>query len=115
MDYQSMQASQVHPTNIFRERHEFVGQTIGINYCSDQKWYYLDKQSPEEVTIIKIWDNRKDVARCEFTLSLQSMDRKLNFLVCAHCAFQHPEGFGAKVPRESIEVRCLVFYDNGFS
>jgi hypothetical protein len=65
MSYQSIKLSEVHPTNIFRERYDFVGQTIGINYSSDQKWYYLDKQTPEDVTLIKIWDNKEDVARCK--------------------------------------------------
>jgi hypothetical protein len=67
MDYQTLGSSEVHPTNIFRERLDFLGQTVGINYSPDQKWYYLDKQSPEEVTLIKIWDNQEDVARSQYT------------------------------------------------
>ncbi|KAL1604780.1 hypothetical protein SLS60_004320 [Paraconiothyrium brasiliense] len=63
MDYQTMKPSEVHPTDIFRERHDFMGQTVSINYSPEQKWYYLDKQTPEEVTLIKIWDNKEDVAR----------------------------------------------------
>ena len=110
MDYQTLQSSHVHPTNIFRQRDDFVGQTVSINYSTEQKWYYLSHQTPDEVTLIKIWDNKEDVAKC--------MDRK-NYLnvselivkVCAHCAFQSPTGKNAKVPRESIEVRALVFYD----
>ncbi|KAF2179239.1 methyltransferase [Zopfia rhizophila CBS 207.26] len=94
MDYQTVKPSEVHPTNIFKQKNDFIGQTVGINHSPDQKWYYLNQQSPEEVTLIKIWDNKEDAAR-----------------LCAHCAFQHPDGANAAVPRESIEVRCLVFYD----
>lgn len=34
--------------------------------------------------------------------------------VCAHCAFEHPDKDKVEgaVPRESIEVRCLVFYED---
>lgn len=62
MDYQTLRSCDVHPTNIFREREELVGQTVGINYAADQRWYYLHRQTPEEVTLIKIWDSQGDVA-----------------------------------------------------
>jgi hypothetical protein len=34
----------------------------------------------------------------------------LQSLVCAHCAFPNPKAPVHAQPRESIEVRCLVFY-----
>jgi hypothetical protein len=71
MDYQTIKPSEVHPTNIFRERHEFIGQTVSINHAPEQKWYYLDRQMPEEVTLIKIWDNKEDVARCKAALQFE--------------------------------------------
>lgn len=67
MDYRTMPPETVHPTNIFKEREEFVGQTVGVNYSPEQQWYYLEKQTPEEVTMIKIWDNKENVAKCKFT------------------------------------------------
>jgi hypothetical protein len=66
MDFQSIDSSEIHATNIFRERHDFIGQTVGVNYSPSQKWYYLHRQAPEEVTLIKIWDNETDVARCKY-------------------------------------------------
>jgi hypothetical protein len=66
MDYQTMKQSEIHPTNIFKERNEFMGQTVGINYSPDQRWYYLHRQTPEEVTMIKIWDSKDDVAKCRY-------------------------------------------------
>lgn len=68
MDYRTLKPTNVHPTNIFRERYDFVGQTVSISYHDEQDWFYLDKQTPEEVTLIKIWDSKEDVARCEYGL-----------------------------------------------
>lgn len=65
MDYQTVKPPEVHATNIFRERHDFIGQTVSINHSPEQKWYYLDNQTPEEVTLIKIWDNQEDLAKRE--------------------------------------------------
>ncbi|KAF3058426.1 hypothetical protein GL218_05723 [Daldinia childiae] len=93
MDYRSAKTSEIHPTNIFKEKVELQGQTVSINYSEDQKWYYLDQQRSDEVTFIKIWDNKEGVAK-----------------LCPHCAFPHPRAPKDAQPRESIEVRCLVFY-----
>ncbi|KAI1457518.1 methyltransferase [Annulohypoxylon moriforme] len=94
MDYRTLKSSEILPTSIFKERHDMQGQTVSINYSADQQWYYLDKQETSEVTFIKIWDSKDDVAK-----------------MCAHCAFPHPNAPADAPPRESIEVRCLVFYE----
>ncbi|KAF2259675.1 methyltransferase [Lojkania enalia] len=94
MDYRTAKASEIHPTNIFKERYELMGQTVSVNHSPGQKWYYLDRQAMEECTLIKIWDSKEDVAR-----------------LCAHCAFPNPNAPADAACRESIEVRCLVFYE----
>lgn len=58
------------------------------------KWYYMSKMVPEEVMFVKCFDSRKDVARR-----------------APHSAFVDPATEGVTKPRESIEVRCLVFWD----
>lgn len=63
MDYRSIKDSEIHPTSIFKERFEMQGQTVSINHSDDQQWFYLDQQEPTEVTFIKIWDNKEDVAK----------------------------------------------------
>ncbi|CAI6334288.1 unnamed protein product [Periconia digitata] len=93
MDYQSLKQSEIHPTNIYKEKKEVQGQTVSVCHSLDQKWFYLDRQTPEETTLIKIWDSSEDVAK-----------------MCAHCAFPHPRAPADAQPRESVEVRCLVFY-----
>lgn len=49
---------------------------------------------PEEVLLIKCFDSRRDVARW-----------------APHSAIQTEEDFGPA--RESIEVRCFVFWEGG--
>ncbi|KAK7701278.1 hypothetical protein SLS64_010321 [Diaporthe eres] len=97
MDYRSIQPSEIHPTSIFKERFEMQGQTVSINHSEAQRWYYLHGQQTSEVTFIKIWDRKDDhdVAK-----------------LCPHCAFPDPQAPADAKPRESIEVRCLVFYED---
>jgi hypothetical protein len=63
MDYRSIKPSDIHPTSIFKERMEIQGQTVSIGHDQNQKWYYLDSQRTNEVTFIKIWDSKDDVAK----------------------------------------------------
>jgi len=34
---------------------------VAFSYAEGQEWYYLDGHRREEVTMIKIWDNKEDV------------------------------------------------------
>ncbi|KAI0107202.1 hypothetical protein GGR51DRAFT_571132 [Nemania sp. FL0031] len=95
MDSRSLKELNIHPTNIFKYQYELQGQTVSITHSPDQRWYYLDQQQTNEVTFIKIWDNQDNATA----------------KLCAHCAFPHPKTPPNAPPRESMEVRCLVFYD----
>ncbi|EFR00295.1 hypothetical protein MGYG_03297 [Nannizzia gypsea CBS 118893] len=94
MDCTTLQKADIHPTKLYRGRFELRGETVSISHNEGQRWYYLDKQQTDEITMIKIWDS-KDVAGH----------------MCAHCAFQHPETPEDAPLRESVEVRCLIFSD----
>jgi hypothetical protein len=59
----------------------------------EHKFHYLFQQTPEEVTMIKIFDSKTD-GRARGV---------------PHSAFVDEE-FAMEVPRESIEVRALVFH-----
>lgn len=59
----------------------------------EHKWYYASQMTPE-VLMIKCFDSKKD-GRARRS---------------PHSAFATDEDFGP--PRESIEVRCLVFWEN---
>lgn len=70
MDYQSLSPSQVHPTDLYGKEEELVGQTVGVNHSPQQRWYYLEEQMPSEAILVKIWDNKQDVAKCKFQIQI---------------------------------------------
>ncbi|KAI0406995.1 methyltransferase CmcJ [Xylaria palmicola] len=74
-------------------RRQYKGATLYPYFNPEQKWYYLGHQSPDDVTLLKIFDSSEDV--------------KAN--MCAHCAFQHPSSTPSSKKRKSIEIRCLLF------
>jgi len=60
----------------------------------EQRWYYASEMSPEEALLIKIFDSKKDGrARCT-----------------AHTSFPLKDESGP--PRQSVEIRCLVFWED---
>ncbi|KAK4126858.1 hypothetical protein N657DRAFT_640720 [Parathielavia appendiculata] len=69
------------------------GETYVVKPNPNHRWYFKYAQRPDEVTLIKCYD------------SLSSVARRI-----PHSAFVDPAEED-KEPRESIEVRTLVFYD----
>ncbi|VBB74927.1 Putative protein of unknown function [Podospora comata] len=70
-----------------------AGETYVVKPNSSHKWYFKYAQTPEEITLIKCFDTEEGVARR-----------------VPHSSFIDPDEED-KAPRESIEVRTLVFYD----
>jgi len=70
------------------------GETYAVVPNPAHKWYYKYAQRPDEVTLIKCYDSKTD-----------GTARRV-----PHSAFTNPSEED-KYPRESIEVRALVFYD----
>lgn len=69
------------------------GETYSVSYNPAHEWYYQKAQTVDEATFIKCYDSKEGVARCT-----------------PHTAFNDP-GTDKEAPlRQSIEVRCLVFY-----
>lgn len=66
MDYQTVNASDMHTCDLLRGDAEKRGQTVTFTHDPAQKWYYLDQQRTDEVTVIKIWDNSSDpgISKC---------------------------------------------------
>ncbi|KXH47070.1 GA4 desaturase [Colletotrichum nymphaeae SA-01] len=58
------------------------------------KWYYASNMTPDEALLIKIFDTKLD-----------GRARRV-----PHTAIQTPKDVGP--PRESIEIRCLVFWED---
>jgi len=69
------------------------GEVYSVAYNPNHKWYYLPNQEKEEVLLFKCYDSDTHSAR--FT---------------AHSAFEDPTSPRDAAPRESIEVRTLVFF-----
>lgn len=69
------------------------GETSSVAYDPRHRWYYFSEQSRDEVLLIRVHDSAADGrARLSF-----------------HTSFDNPAAPGAP-PRESIEVRALVFF-----
>ncbi|KAK9240654.1 hypothetical protein V1525DRAFT_423595 [Lipomyces kononenkoae] len=75
----------------YRDR---TGATGGVKYNPNQKYYYLSGMTADEEVFIKCYDSRDGVAKRT-----------------PHTAFEDPTSKPDALPRESIEVRTLVFYD----
>ncbi|KAK3724830.1 hypothetical protein LTR37_000878 [Vermiconidia calcicola] len=65
-------------------------------FCPDEQWYFADRMEPDEVLMIKIFDSLRDGETARR---------------CPHSAFTNPST-EADATRESIEVRCLVFFED---
>jgi hypothetical protein len=60
------------------------------------KWYFASEMSSDEVALIRIYDSKRD-GRARRVL---------------HSAFEDPKTKDSKSLRQSIEVRCLVFWED---
>jgi len=70
------------------------GETSSVEYKSQHRWFYFSDMQPDEAILIRVHDSADDGrARLSF-----------------HTSFDNPLAVGAP-PRESIEARCLVFFD----
>ncbi|KAF2645884.1 hypothetical protein P280DRAFT_442836 [Massarina eburnea CBS 473.64] len=71
------------------------GETLAVKHDPKHKWFYKSGLSPDEVLFIKCFDSKLD-----------GRARRV-----PHTAFPVP-GTEDKEPRESIEVRALVFHED---
>ncbi|GAA5962471.1 hypothetical protein JCM21900_006404 [Sporobolomyces salmonicolor] len=76
----------------------FEGETSQVKFSERHAWYFLSGMQPDEVLLLKCWDH----------------DPSRSHLITPHSAFTDPRFIGKDVkPRESIEVRALVFVEPG--
>lgn len=65
MDYQSAKPSDMQPCDLLKGKKEELGQTATFVFSDKHKWFWLDEQQTDEVTVIKIWDSKTDgTSRC---------------------------------------------------
>ncbi|KZT52825.1 hypothetical protein CALCODRAFT_501824 [Calocera cornea HHB12733] len=73
-----------------------TGETYSVRYGDHQKWYYIKDQQPDDVLLLKCYESEVVPGRA---------------LLTPHTAFYNPESEKQEFePRQSIEVRVLVFY-----
>ncbi|MDX1434834.1 MAG: CmcJ/NvfI family oxidoreductase [Gammaproteobacteria bacterium] len=73
-----------------------TGEIYTLAYGARQRWYWAPRMQRDEVLLIKGWDSR-DGARARST---------------PHAAFELPGQDPQGPPRESIEVRAYLLYDD---
>ncbi|MCO6416398.1 hypothetical protein JYK14_09485 [Siccirubricoccus sp. KC 17139] len=71
-----------------------VGEIYSVRYNPAHRWYYVPEMRREEALLIKCYDSATD-GRARFV---------------AHTAFENPAAPKDAPPRESIEIRSLVFH-----
>jgi hypothetical protein len=76
---------------IYKDR---TGEIYGLTYNPAHKWFYVPDMRRDEVLLLKCFDSEHD-GRARFM---------------PHTSFQDPNAPADMVPRESIELRTLVFF-----
>jgi hypothetical protein len=77
---------------VYRDR---IGETYRVRYNPAHRWFYVPEMRADEAVLIKCYDSTED-GTARFT---------------AHSAFEDPTAPADVLPRESIEVRTLVFHN----
>jgi hypothetical protein len=82
---------------IASERHygDRIGGVYNLAYNPDQRWFYFPRMARDEVILLKCFDSLTD-GTARWTV---------------HGSFQDPNSPPGAAPRESIEIRTLMFWD----
>jgi len=91
-DSRTVAADDLVPSDlVYRER---VGETYSVKYNPAHRWFYAPEMRRDEALLLKIADTRTDISA--------------RFM--PHTSFTDPTTPPAARPRESIELRTLVFH-----
>jgi hypothetical protein len=71
-----------------------IGETYRFKHNPNHRWFYFPRMERNEAILLKCYDSKED-GRARFT---------------AHTAFDDPATPPDAAPRESIEVRALIFW-----
>jgi hypothetical protein len=78
---------------IYRDR---VGEIFALTYNPAHMWFYAPAMRTDEALLLKCFDSERD-GRARFM---------------PHTSFEDPSAPADKLPRESIELRMLVFFED---
>jgi len=91
-DSRTVAADDLVPSDlVYRER---VGETYSVRFNPAHRWFYAPEMRRDEVLLLKIADTKTDISA--------------RFM--PHTSFTDPTTPADAFPRESIELRTLVFY-----
>jgi hypothetical protein len=91
-DALSVRPEQLIPSDlVYKDR---VGETYSVSFHPAHRWYYVPRMQADEVLLLKCYDSKTD-GRARFA---------------PHTAFADPTTPPDAPPRESIELRALVFH-----
>jgi hypothetical protein len=100
----------------------YIGESLYPLHNESYRWYYLNRQTKDEVLLLKMFDNKEGVkARCMFAISFRWLEISelglmfmliLYFTDCPHTSFKQSDVKEGAKPRESIEVRVLVYSES---
>lgn len=84
------------------DNYEVKGETLGVAPSDKHKFYYMKDMTPDEVMLLKCFDSRGS-----------GLDTGIDGIALRtpHTAFIDPDTPKDAPGRQSIEVRCLVFYE----
>lgn len=88
-------------------------ETIQIYHSASHEWCYLSGQSESEALIFVGGDSSKGMAAGKKLVQVYVLSALLKhetFSGVPHCSFQLPGSDKIVTPRESVEVRALVFH-----
>lgn len=91
-DPQSVSANDLQPRDTVK-RDSFI-ETYQVHHTKNQRWYFISEQMSDEAWVF-----------------LQADSSRTGMHGVPHAAFMDPKVDGNVDPRESVEVRCLVYYD----
>jgi hypothetical protein len=91
-DGQSVEAGDLIASDLIYPNRE--GETYSVKYNANHRWFYFPEMTPDEALLLKCYDSATD-GRTRFA---------------PHTAFIDPTTPPDAAPRESIEVRTLVFH-----
>ena len=109
--------SSVSPADLMAVDHvrkHYVGESLYPLYSPGLRWYFLNRQTKDEVLVFKTFDSSPDArAKCKSVL-LRLSCKRLELMShhptgCPHTSFRQSGSQHGGHPRESIEVRALVF------
>lgn len=91
-DAQTVRPEQLVPSDLIYQHR--VGETYSVTFDPQHRWYYVPAMRADEVLLLKCYDSEPD-GRARFA---------------PHTAFIDPTTPPDAPPRESIELRALVFH-----